>query len=94
MEHLPVAEILRIAAQHGVTSVMVFGSRSRGDHEPTSDLDLLVDVEPGTSLFRLIEFEQALEDLLDLKVEVVTRNGLSPRFREVVLREAIPLDAA
>jgi predicted nucleotidyltransferase len=88
---LPVAEILRIAHEHGATSVRVFGSRARGDFRPNSDLDLLVRLEPKRSLFDLIAIQQDLEDLLGCKVDVVTENGLSPYIRERVLAEALPL---
>ena len=88
---LPVAEILRVAHQHGATSVRVFGSRARGDHAADSDLDLLVGLDPKRSLLDLIAIQQDLEDLLGCKVDVVTENGLSPYIRERVLAEALPL---
>ena len=88
---LPVAEILRVAREHGATSVRVFGSRARGDSTPDSDLDLLVRLDPKRSLLDLIAIQQDLEDLLGCKVDVVTENGLSPYIRERVLAEALPL---
>lgn len=94
MGALPAHEIWEIAAAHGIRSVWVFGSRLRGDHRTDSDLDLLVEVEPGTTLLTLIKFEDAVEALLGMEVEVVTRDGLTPRFREAVLSEAKPLDVA
>jgi uncharacterized protein len=88
---LPVAEILRVAHEHGATSVRVFGSRARGDSTPDSDLDLLVRLDPKRSLLDLIAIQQDLEDLLGCKVDVVTENGLSPYIRERILAEALPL---
>jgi len=88
---LPVAEILRVAHQHGATSVRVFGSRARGDSTPKSDLHLLVRLDFKRSLLDLIAIQQDLEDLLGCKVDVVTENGLSPYIRERVLAEALPL---
>ena len=89
-----VRQIMDIATQHGAISVRIFGSRSRGDARPDSDLDLLVEVAPGTTLFDLIRMETNLSDLLGIDVEVVTVGGLHPRMRDEVLREARPLVAA
>ena len=71
-------EILRIACGHGADRVRVFGSRARGEARPDSDLDLLVDLQPGRSLLDLIAIQQDLEDLLGQKVDVVTEAGVSP----------------
>jgi predicted nucleotidyltransferase len=90
---LPTRDVLRVARQHGATSVRVFGSWARGDQTATSDLDLLVDLDPGRSLLDLIAIKQDLEDLLNCPVEVVTVRSLPPSLRERVLAEAIPLAA-
>ena len=91
---LPASEILEIAHRYGATSVKVFGSRARGDARPDSDLDLLVEVVEETSLLEVIGMQNALADLLGIKVEVVTVGGLHPMLRDEILREAKPLDAA
>jgi len=83
--------ILELAAKHGMRSLRVFGSVARGDETDTSDLDVLVDVEPGRSLLDLAAFELDLEDLLGWKVEVVTDRGISPYIEARVLQEAVPL---
>jgi predicted nucleotidyltransferase len=85
------AEILRIAAQHGVLNVRVFGSVARGEARADSDVDFLVDVEAGRSLLDLGGLLMDLRDLLHCSVDVVTEKGLRPRVRERVLREAVPL---
>jgi uncharacterized protein len=85
------AEILRVAASHGGTNVRVFGSLARREATEESDLDLLIDLEPGRSLLDLIAIEQDLEDLLGRPVDVVTQGGLSPYLRDRVLAEAVPL---
>ena len=84
-------EILEIAASHGMRNVRVFGSVARGDARPDSDLDLLVDVEPGRTLLDVIGLEQDLEQLLGRKVDVVTEGGLSPYLQHRILAEASPL---
>lgn len=84
-------DILRIAAQYGARNVRIFGSVARGEARPDSDLDVLVDVEPGRSLFDLGGLLMELQDLLGCRVDVVTEQGLRPRLRERVLREAVPL---
>ncbi len=84
-------EILRIASKRGAKNIRVFGSVARGEADSESDIDLLVDLEPGRSLFDLGGLLMDLQDLLDHKVDVVTERGLRERIRERVLREAVPL---
>ena len=84
-------DILRTASQHGAYNVRVFGSVARGEADEQSDLDLLVDMEPGRSLFDLGGLLVDLEGLLGYSVDVVTEKGLRDRIRSRVLQEAIPL---
>ena len=84
-------EIHRIAAEHGVTRLQVFGSVARGDARPDSDLDLLIDVGPMTSPWFPAGLIMDLEQLLGCHVDVVTERALHPALRETVLREARPL---
>ena len=84
-------EILDMAARHGVHNIRVFGSVLRGDDRPGSDLDLLVDVEPGRTLLDVIAFEQDLQELLGRRVDVLTEGGLSPYLQERILAEAASL---
>lgn len=83
-------EILEIAAQRGATNVRVFGSVARGNADPQSDLDILVDMAPGRSLMDLGGLWWELNELLHIKVDVVTEKGLRPRIRERILKEAVP----
>lgn len=80
-----------MAARHGGRNVRIFGSVARGDAGPESDVDFLVDLEPGRSLFDLGAMLVELQEVIGCKVDVVTENGLKARIRERVLREAIPL---
>jgi len=84
-------EILALAARYGAYNVRVFGSVARGEADEASDLDFLVDLQPGRSLFDLGGLLMELQDLLGREVDVATPNGLKPRIRERVLREAVPL---
>ncbi len=84
-------DILRIASKRGASNIRVFGSVARGEADSKSDIDLLVDLEPGRSIFDLGGLLMDLQDLLGHKVDVVTVRGLRERIRERVLNEAIPL---
>jgi predicted nucleotidyltransferase len=84
-------DILRIAAQYGAYNVRIFGSVARGEADEKSDIDLLVNMEPGRSLFDLGGLLSDLEDLLGCNVDVVTEDGLRDRIRNRVLNEAIAL---
>ena len=84
-------DILRIAAQHGAHNVRVFGSVARGDARSDSDVDLLVELEPGRSLLDLGGLLMDLQALLGRDVDVVTDKGLRDRIRTRVLLEARPL---
>jgi predicted nucleotidyltransferase len=85
------AEILRLAEEYRTEKVRVFGSVARGDNTQLSDVDLLVTSRPGCSLFDLGGLLEDLQDLLGCRVDLVTEDGLKPRLRERVLREAVPL---
>jgi hypothetical protein len=84
-------EILAAARKHGARKVRVFGSVVRGESGPDSDIDFLVDLEKGRSLFDHAALYLELEKLLGCKVDVVTEKGLKPRARERILKEAVNL---
>ncbi|MEK6286606.1 MAG: nucleotidyltransferase family protein [Acidobacteriota bacterium] len=84
-------EILLIAARHGARNVRIFGSVARTEAGRDSDVDVLVDLEPGRSLLDLGGLLMELQDLFGCRVDVVTEQGLRPRIRERVLREAVTL---
>ncbi|PKQ29168.1 MAG: hypothetical protein CVT60_06765 [Actinobacteria bacterium HGW-Actinobacteria-10] len=85
------AEILALAEEAHMENVRVFGSVARGDAEPDSDIDILVDPLPRASLLGLAGFGLALESLLDVSVDVVPARSLKPLIRDRVLAEAVPL---
>jgi len=85
------AEILRLARQRGARSVRIFGSVARGAAGPDSDVDFLVEMEPGRTLLDMGGLLMDLREVLGREVDVVTERGLKPRIRERVLKEAIAL---
>jgi predicted nucleotidyltransferase len=84
-------EIFRLCARYGARNPRIFGSAARGQADERSDLDLLVEMEPGRSLFDLGGLQYEVEQLLGCPVDVVTERGLKARIRDRVLREAVPL---
>ena len=84
-------EILHIADKHGARNIRIFGSVIRREVGPDSDVDFLVELEPGRSLLDHTALILDLKELLGCEVDVVTERGLRPRIREKVLKEARPL---
>ena len=84
-------EIRRIAERHGAHNIRVFGSVARGEANPESDIDLLIDRGPNTSSWFPAGLILDLEELLGRRVDVVTEQALNPYLRDYVLREAVPL---
>jgi predicted nucleotidyltransferase len=78
-------EIRQIATEHGARNVRIFGSIARGEAKSTSDVDVLIELEPGRTLLDIVAIKQDLEDLLGRKVDVVTEAAVSPYLRERVL---------
>jgi len=84
-------QILEIASRYGASNVRVFGSIARGTADKDSDIDFLVNIEPGRSLFDLGGLLMDLQKLLGRNVDVVTLAGLRPRIKDKVLKEAAEL---
>jgi uncharacterized protein len=84
------AALLQLGVRHGVTNIRVFGSIARGEQSQGSDVDFLVDLAPGRSIFDLAGFAADAEDLLGCRVDVVTPGGLQ-YLRERTLAEAVGL---
>jgi hypothetical protein len=84
-------EILRTAEKYGAYNVRVFGSVARGEEDAQSDVDLLVDMEPGRSLFDLGGLLTDLQTVLGRDVDVVTEKGLRESIRNQVLSEVVTL---
>jgi hypothetical protein len=83
--------IRQLVLEAGMANPRVFGSVLRGDDEDGSDLDLLVDPAPRTSLLDMAGLQIEIERLVGIKVDLLTPGDLHPRFREKVLAEAASL---
>jgi hypothetical protein len=84
-------QIKRVILSHRVDNVRIFGSVLRDEDTEDSDLDLLVDPTPETSLLDIGAIRHELKSLLGIKVDVLTPKALPDSFREQVLNEAVPL---
>lgn len=93
---MTVDEVRAILAEHredlaamGVLSLRVFGSVARGEAGPGSDVDLLIELSRRMGLFGFFAIQERLEGMLGCRVDLVQADGLKPRVRERVLREAV-----
>lgn len=83
--------IRSVVTSHRTTNPRVFGSVVHGTDTETSDLDLLVDTLPGTSLFDLGAIQYELEQSLGISIDLLTPGDIPASFRDVILREAMPV---
>jgi len=86
----PVEKIAEVCRRFQVRRLSVFGSAARGEQRPDSDIDLLVDFEPGSRVgfLKLAEVAEALTEVLGRQVDLVPEDGLKPLIRPHVLAEA------
>ena len=84
-------EIRRVVESHRARNARVFGSVVRGDDTEESDLDILVDPTPETTLFDIGAIRHELLQLLGVPVDVLTPKALPEKFRDTVLSEAVPV---
>ncbi|GMT42843.1 MAG: DNA polymerase subunit beta [bacterium] len=84
-------EILRIARKHGVSRMRLFGSVVRGEAEPDSDVDFLIDVDGPTTPWFPGGLVANLESLLGRSVDVVETGSIREEMKERILEEAVPL---
>lgn len=83
--------IRRVVESHRARNPRVFGSVVRGDDTENSDLDLLIDPTPDTTLFDIGAIRHELFQLLGVPVDVLTPKALPEKFRAAVLSEALPV---
>ena len=81
--------IISILVKHGIKRILVFGSYARNEATIKSDLDLIVDFPEETSLLDHIGIEIELSEALNMKIDLLSRNGISPYIKDHVLKEAI-----
>ena len=72
-----------------VKDIGIFGSYTRGEQTENSDLDVLVEFRERVGFFKFLELEEYLEELLDLKVDLVSRKALKPRIGQNILKEVV-----
>ena len=82
-------KIISILIKHGIKKILVFGSYARNEATPKSDLDLIVEFPEGTSLIDHVGIEIELSEALNMKIDLLSRNGISPYIKNQVLKHAI-----
>jgi predicted nucleotidyltransferase len=84
-------DVVMVARKYGATNIRLFGSVARGEERPDSDIDFLVDLQPGRSIFDLGGLLIELEALFARSVDVITESGIKPRMKERILKEVQPV---
>ena len=82
-------ELPHLRERYGIRKIGLFGSYSREEQGPASDVDLLVEFEKPIGFFRFLAVEDYIEERLGVKTELVTDDALKPRMRPHVLEEVI-----
>lgn len=85
------SKVLPVLKQAGVTRSALFGSYARGENRENSDIDILVDLPRGKSLFDLVDLQTELEEALDKKIDVVTYKSLHPLLKDRILSEQVQI---
>jgi len=85
------AAIRSVVERHRACNARVFGSVLHGDDQEGSDLDILIDPTPATTLMDVARIQVELENLLGVSVDVLTPKALPDKFRHQVLAEAAPV---
>jgi predicted nucleotidyltransferase len=83
--------IVQIVESHNALNPRVFGSVAHGTDSEDSNLDILIDSTPKTSLMDVAKIQIELEAILGVKVDVLIPNALPDSFRHIVLAEAVPV---
>jgi predicted nucleotidyltransferase len=85
------SKILPVLKKYGVKRASLFGSVARGESTKNSDIDLLVELPEGSSLFELGGLKMELEELLGLKVDILTFNSLHHLLKDKILKEQVAI---
>jgi hypothetical protein len=84
-------EVVKYLKKQGVLKAGVFGSYARGEQKKRSDIDILVKVKRGTSLFDLVGYEMDLEKIVKRKVDLLTYAAIHPYVKDTILQDEIPI---
>lgn len=84
-------EIITLADRYGARNLKIFGSVARGEDQPSSDVDFLVEMDERATLLDYVGLIQDLELLLGCKVDVAEPSSLHPLIRDRILQEAVAL---
>lgn len=84
-------KIVHVLKGHGARKVAVFGSYIRGDEEPGSDIDIIVDFSQRTSLLKMVRIERELSELLGKKVDLLTERSISPYLIDAIKKQMMVL---
>ncbi len=95
MKHTVLQEIknklVPILKETGVSRAAIFGSVARGEQTKKSDVDILVALPKGMSLFDVVDLEFKLEDAIQRKVELVDFEAIKPRLKPYIMQDQIPI---
>lgn len=80
-----------LTEKYKIKEIGIFGSYVKGEVNPESDIDVLVEFEETPSLWKFIGIENHLEDLLEIKVDLVLKDSLKSEIREDILKEVVYL---
>jgi predicted nucleotidyltransferase len=82
-------KIISILVKYGVKKILIFGSYARNEATPNSDLDLIIEFPEGTSLIDHIGIEFELSEALNMKIDLLSQNGISPYIKDQIMKEAV-----
>ena len=83
------SRLMELLKSQPVKKAYIFGSYARVENTPESDLDILVEVERGTDLFKFIRIKYDLEELFHRTVDLISTNGISKRLEPIIDSEKI-----
>ncbi len=86
-----IRKITPVLRQHGVLKAGLFGSATSNQMQPSSDVDILVELDKKTGLFDFISIKLDLETVLNRSVDLVEYKAIKPRIRNVILQQEIPI---
>ena len=80
-----------LVEQFKIKGLSIFGSFVRGESQENSDLDVLVEFYAPIGFFQFLDLEEHLQNLLEVKIDLVSKKALKPKIGERILKEAVPI---